>query len=83
MWRGKGRLKTLNLIAELTFNDINTIDLEEISLDTLKLNQVIDSRYRGAKIIKKGKLNRKIFVKGIKVSEAAKKDIEALGGKVE
>ncbi|HOI05031.1 MAG TPA: 50S ribosomal protein L15, partial [Candidatus Woesebacteria bacterium] len=41
MWRGKGRLKTLNLIAELTFNDINTIDLEEISLDTLKLNQVI------------------------------------------
>ncbi len=83
MWRGKGRLKTLNLIAELTFNDINTIDLEEISLDTLKLNQVIDSRYRGAKIIKKGKLNRKIFVKGIKVSEAAKKDSEALGGKVE
>jgi large subunit ribosomal protein L15 len=83
MWRGKGRFKTLRLIAELTFKDLNSIDLEEISLDTLKLNKVIDSRYRGAKIIKKGKLNRKIIVKGVKVSEAAKKEIEALGGKVE
>jgi len=83
MWRGKGRFKTLRLIAELTFDDLNAIDLEEISIDTLKLNKIIDQRFRNAKIIKKGKLNRKITVKGIGVSKAAKKEIELLGGKVE
>lgn len=83
MWRGKGRFKTLRLVAELTFNDLNAIDLEEISLDTLKLNKIIDPRFKRAKIIKKGKLNRKLTVKGIKVSKAAKKEIETLGGKVE
>jgi large subunit ribosomal protein L15 len=83
MWRGKGRFKTLRLTAELTFNDLNNIDLEEISLDTLKLNKIIDSRFKKAKIIKKGKLNRKIIVKGIAVSQAARKEIESLGGKVE
>jgi large subunit ribosomal protein L15 len=83
MWRGKGRFKTLNLTAELTFNDLNTMDLEEISLDSLKLNKLIDPRFKQAKIIKKGKLNRKINVKGMAVSQAAKKEIESLGGKVE
>jgi large subunit ribosomal protein L15 len=83
MWRGKGRFKTLRLTAELTFDDLNTMDLEEISLDSLKLNKLIDSRFKQAKIIKKGKLNRKINVKGIAVSQAAKKEIESLGGKVE
>lgn len=83
MWRGKGRFKTLRLTAELTFDDLNTMDLEEISLDSLKLNKLIDPRFKQAKIIKKGKLNRKINVKGIAVSQAAKKEIESLGGKVE
>jgi large subunit ribosomal protein L15 len=83
MWRGKGRFKSLRLTAELTFNDLNTMDLAEISLDSLKLNKLIDSRFRQAKIIKRGKLNRKINVKGIAVTEAAKKEIESLGGKVE
>jgi large subunit ribosomal protein L15 len=83
MWRGKGRFKTLRLTAELTFNDLNTMDLEEISLDSLKINKLIDVRFKKAKIIKKGKLNRKINVKGIAVSEAAQKEIESLGGKVE
>jgi large subunit ribosomal protein L15 len=83
MWRGKGRFKTLRLTAELTFNDLNAIDLEEISLDTLQLHKIIDSRFKKAKIIKKGKLNRKIIVKGIETSQAAKKEIETLGGKVE
>jgi len=83
MWRGKGRFKSLRRIAELTFEDLNRMEIEDISLDTLKLNKLIDSRYRGAKIIKKGKLNRKINVKGLAVSAAAKKEIEALGGKIE
>lgn len=83
MWRGKSRFENLEPSAELTFNDLNALDLEEISLDTLKLNKIIGFGFKKAKIIKKGKLNRKIIVKGIKVSETAKKEIESLGGKVE
>lgn len=83
MWRGKGRFKVLIPTAELTFIDLNSMNLEDITLDTLKLNKLIDSRFKKAKIIKKGKLNRKINVKGIAVSQAAKKEIESLGGKVE
>ena len=83
MWRGKGRFKTLRQTAELTFIDLNALDIEEISLDTLQLKKIIDPRFKKAKIIKKGKLNRKIIVKGIGVSQAAKKEIESLGGKVE
>lgn len=83
MWRGKSRFENLEPTAELTFLDLNALDLAEISLDTLKLNKVIDHGFKKAKIIKKGKLNKKIIVKGIKVSQAAKKEIEALGGKVE
>lgn len=83
MWRGKSRFENLRPTAELTFDDINAMDLEEISLDTLKLNKIINSAFKKAKIIKKGKLNRKITVKGIALSEAAKKEIESLGGKVE
>jgi len=83
MWRGKGRFKVLNETAELTFDDLNKMELEDFSLDTLKLNKLIDVRFKKAKIIKKGKLNRVINVKGIAVSEAAKKEIVALGGKIE
>lgn len=83
MWRGKGRFKNVRLTAELTFLDINRMEIVDISLDTLKLNKLVDPRYKKAKIIKKGKLNRVINVKGIKVSAAAQKEIEALGGKVE
>jgi len=83
MWRGKGRFKVLRPTAELTFRDLNKMELVDISLDTLKLNKLIDSRFKKAKIIKKGKLNRKINIKGIKVSVAAQKEIESLGGKVE
>lgn len=83
MWRGKGRFKVIHPTAELTFRDLDGLELSEITLDSLKLNKVIDKRFKQAKIIKKGKLSRKINVKGIAVSQAAKAEIEALGGSVE
>ena len=83
MWRGKGRFKVVRPTAEITFNDLNTLDVADITLESLKLNKVIDPRFKKAKIIKQGKLNKKITVKGIKVSQAAKEEILALGGAVE
>ncbi len=81
--RGKGRFKDVNLCAEITFIDINKFDFDVISLDTLKANKIIDPRFKRAKIIKKGKLEKKITVKGLKVSQGAAKEIEAMGGSIE
>lgn len=83
MWRGKGRFKSLQKTAELTFSDLSKIELTDISLDSLKLNKIIDKRFKQAKVINKGKLSKKINLKGIAVSASAKKEIEALGGTVE
>lgn len=82
MWRGKGRFKSLRSTAELTLSDLNKIELSEITLDSLKLNKIIDLRYKKAKVIATGKLSKKVTLKGILVSQAAKKEIEALGGSV-
>lgn len=83
MWRGKGRFKSLRQVAELTMSDLNKIELKDISLDSLKLNRIIDKRFKQAKVICKGKLNKKVNLKGIGVSASAKKEIEALGGSIE
>ena len=83
MWRGKGRFKSLRPVAELTFNDLNKIELTDITLDSLKLNRIIDKRFKKAKVISKGKLSKKVNLKGIGVSESARKEIEALGGLIE
>jgi len=83
MWRGKGRFKSLMTCAELTFDDLNKIELTDITIDSLKLNRVIDKRFKKVKVISKGKLSKKVNLKGISVSASAKKEIEAFGGKIE
>jgi large subunit ribosomal protein L15 len=83
MWRGKGRFKVLHPTVELTFADLNKLSFADITLDTLKLNRVIDRRFKKAKVISKGKLTKKVNLKGILVSQAAREAIETLGGSVE
>jgi large subunit ribosomal protein L15 len=82
MWRGKGRFKTLHPAAELTFDDLNKMEITDITLDSLKLNRIIDKSFKKAKVISKGRLNKKVNLKGIGVTVTAKKEIEALGGTV-
>jgi large subunit ribosomal protein L15 len=83
MLRGKGRFKQVRPIAEITFSDINKFDFDVVSLETLKANRIIDPRFEQAKIIKSGKLKKKITVKGIKVSAGAVQVIKDLGGTIE
>lgn len=83
MIRGKSKMSVLRPTAEVTFNDLNQLDTEVVSLETLKLNKLIDHRFSKAKIVQTGKLSKKVVVKGIKVSQQAQKIIEKLGGKVE
>jgi len=84
MTRGKSKMNVLRPTAEVTFDDLNKLDTNVISLETLKLNKIIDKRFRKAKIIHTGKkLDKKITVKGLRVSKKAQEVIESLGGKIE
>jgi len=82
MLRGKGRLNVVRPTAEVTLSEINSMKADTITLDTLKLEKVIDSRMAKAKVIASGKLDRKVTVEGLKVTKAATEAITAAGGSV-
>ncbi len=82
MIRGKTRFKSLEPTAEITFQDINQFDFDVISLETLKANKIIDPRFKKAKIIKRGQLEKQVTVQGLRVSQGAAQAIKAQGGKI-
>lgn len=82
MWRGKGKFKVVRPTAEVSLLDLENMKATTITLDTLKLERVIDSRFKKAKIIGTGALSRSITVEGVAVSASAKKAIETVGGSV-
>jgi len=83
MQRGKGRFNVLHPSALVTLNDLEKMSASTITLDTLKLEKVIDSRFKKAKIVSNGKITRSVIVKDLPVSESAAKAILAAGGKIE
>lgn len=82
MLRGKGRLNVVRPTAEVSLRDINSMKAEVITLDSLKLEKVIDARFKKAKIIATGTLERKVTVQGLPVSKAAQVAIEKNGGSI-
>ncbi len=83
MLRGKARFNVLKPTAAVTLNDLDKMKAEVITLDSLKLEKVIDKRFSKAKIIANGKIARKVSVQGIAVSATAAKMITAAGGSTE
>jgi len=81
MLRGKGRFNVLVPTAEVTLADIEKMDAKVINLETLKIEKVINARFKKAKLVKTGKLTRSVTVE-IPVSAAAKKAIESAGGSI-
>lgn len=69
--------------AEVRLNELNLIENEIIDLNVLIESNIVPIFTKTAKIIKSGELNRKITVKGIKVTVGAKEIIIAAGGIVE
>ncbi len=82
MQRGKGKLKVLQPTAEVTLTELNAMKADTISLDTLRLEKVVDVRFKRAKIIGTGKLDRKVTIQSLRVTKSAQQQIEALGGTV-
>lgn len=82
MLRGKGRFKVVRPTAEITLTEINKMKAETITLAALKLEKVIDPRFKKAKIVNSGTLSRKVTVTDVAVTAGAVKAIEQLGGSV-
>jgi large subunit ribosomal protein L15 len=82
MMRGKGKFKVVNPTAEVSLTALSRMQAETVTLESLKLEKVIDKRFHKAKIIASGKLERPVTVQGIGVSEAAQKAIAQAGGQI-
>lgn len=82
MWRGKGRFKSLENVAEVTLSDIDKMTSDVITLDTLKLERVISKQFKKVKILSTGTISRKVTVQGVGVSQAARKAIESAHGTI-
>ncbi|HCC84893.1 MAG TPA: 50S ribosomal protein L15 [Candidatus Pacebacteria bacterium] len=82
MLRGKSRFNVLKPIVELTLADLDRLTLEPITLESLKLNKIIDRRAQKVKIIAQGTVTKKLSVVGLAVSAQARIAIEQAGGSV-
>lgn len=83
MWRGKGQLKPLGKTVEVTLAELQSLQLTEVSLDSLKIARVIDKRAKHAKIIATGTISKAITVKGLGITAKARTAIEQAGGTIE
>ena len=74
---------TRGLTAEVRLDDLQKMPVTDIDLTALKLAGVIRRDALGAKVILSGKLDKKVSLKGIKVTKGARAAIEAAGGSIE
>ena len=83
MLRGKMRLNQVRLVHELRLSDLNQLETDIVTLDTLKLAKIVPENTQKVKLIAYGKLNRPLVLRNIQTTKKAQKLIEAAGGKVE
>lgn len=70
-------------IDQITTAELNLIDADVITLETIREAGLINRTILDAKIILSGDLEKKVHVKGLRVTKGAKAAIEAQGGTVE
>ncbi len=82
MWRGKGRFNVVRPTAQVSLATLQNMQATTITLETLKLEKIVDTRFKKAKIVKTGKITRAVTIDGVRVTAGAKAAIEAAGGTV-
>ena len=73
---------TLKYNAEVTLGDLEILGADEIDMLTLKQSGLVGQLAKVVKVIKTGELTKKVSLKGIGATAAAKAAIEAAGGSV-
>ncbi|HYA75295.1 MAG TPA: 50S ribosomal protein L15 [Burkholderiaceae bacterium] len=74
---------TRRFVATVRLSQIQALDAEQIDLAALQRAGIVPTLAQAARIVKTGELSRKVKVRGIGVSVAARAAIEAVGGTVE
>lgn len=69
--------------AEVRLSELNKIDGDVVSVESLKAANIIRGDMKRARIILSGEITRALAFKGVKVTKGAKQAIEAAGGSVE
>ncbi len=69
--------------AEVRLSELNKIEGDVVSVETLKAANIIRGDMKRARIILSGEVTRPLTFKGVKVTKGAKQAIEAAGGSVE
>lgn len=69
--------------AEVRLSELNKIEGDEVTLDTLKAANIIRGDMKRARIILSGDVTRTFTFKGVKVTKGAREAIVAAGGSVE
>ncbi|MEX0584720.1 MAG: 50S ribosomal protein L15 [Natronospirillum sp.] len=69
--------------AEIRLHELAKVEGDVVDLASLEAADVINGRIKYVKVIFSGEINKAVTVKGLGVTEGAKKAIEAAGGKVE
>ncbi len=68
--------------GEITLADLQVLEGAEVDLLTLKTAGLVSQLVKHVKVVKTGELSRKVVLKGIGATAAAKAAIEAAGGSV-
>jgi len=71
---------SLKFNAEITLGDLQALEAVEVDLLTLKQAGLVPQLAKVVKVIKTGELSKKVTLKGIGATAAAKQAIEAAGG---
>ena len=69
--------------CEVRLSEINKMSAEDITPETLKRARIIPKDAINIKVILSGRIDRKIKVKGVKVTKGASKAIQEAGGTTE
>ena len=69
--------------AEVRLSELQSLDIEIISLLDLKKTNIVPAQTKKTKIIDSGNINKAVTLKGLNVTAGAALKIEAAGGKIE
>ena len=72
--------QTLKYNGQVSLTDLQRLDQDEVDLVMLKAAGLVGQMIKHVKVIKTGELSRKVMLKGIGATAAAKAAIEAAGG---
>jgi len=69
--------------AEVRLSELAKVDADVIDIAALKTANIITKNIKFVKVMLSGTLDKKVTVKGLRISKGARAAIEAAGGKIE